>query len=239
MEVHAVVSRGASALWEVLFPVRCVVCAAEGEWWCAECRAAVEKVPRDPCPACASTQVSHVCEMSSDLSGLVVTGFYHDRALRCAIHGLKYRGARELLAVIRAHMSSWRAARSSPFPWVDAEHVAIQPLPTSPGRARERGYDQACLLATLVADTILPGAEAINVLRRHTNDIAQATVDSHELRQVNVRDSFYLLSHSAVPPVVLLVDDVVTSGSTMREAARVLKVGGAERVYGFALAVGA
>ncbi len=67
----------------------------------------------------------------------------------------------------------------------------------------------------------------------------QASLAHDALREVNAAGAFLLADTKHLPDAVLLVDDVVTTGSTLREAARVLHEAGVTKIYGFAVAIGA
>lgn len=113
----------------------------------------------------------------------------------------------------------------------------ISSIPLGIRRRRERGYDQAQLLAKGLAQELNLPYREILVRRRETK--AQSRL-SREERLRNVQGCFSLLS----PPValqgkrILMVDDVLTTGATMTESSRVLLAGGAMKVFGLTLARG-
>lgn len=172
------------------------------------------------------------------MDAVVVAGFYHDPKLRAAIHALKYRGATCLVPAIDAYLSAWKRDRAEPWPWAGVSDLGIQRIPPSASRERERGFDQAALVAQSVSRILLPWGTTCDALRRADGGEMQAHVDPGPLRRGNVLGAFSVLPGASVPPTVLLVDDVVTTGSTMDEAARVVRAAGATRVIGFALAIG-
>jgi ComF family protein len=105
----------------------------------------------------------------------------------------------------------------------------IVPVPLHPARERERGFNQAALLAELLArKTALPLRPLLERIRYTTT---QTAYDRAE-RMENLRDAFRLRKNRDVRGLhVLLIDDVLTTGSTLSECARVLKRGGALSVY--------
>ncbi len=228
MNPRSVVLHAAEFVWDILFPAQCVACGVAGEWWCAACREAIEVPSHNRYP-----------QAPSNLVALLATGFYHEPKLRRAIQAFKYSGATQLLPSIKKYVTRWHAAQIDPLPWAHEQALFVQPVPTSPERVRARGYDQASLIADIVIENSLPGAHKLDALRRHPQAMAQASLVSHELRQANVHNTFDLVPGVQLPHSILLVDDVVTSGSSLREAARVLTAGGAQTIYGFALALGA
>jgi len=224
-------------LREAVFPTHCAACGAFGEWWCTNCRQKVEQIRTDLCPRCAAVGAGHTCALRIDeLDAILATGFYHDPVLRSVVTSLKYKHATCLLPSVGMHLTTWSSGRVEPWPWAGESALAIQHVPATPRRVRERGFDQAQLFARVLQETSIPWARSVNVLRRRDGGETQASLSHGELRSANVHDAFSVVGDP--PAAVLLVDDVLTTGSTMNEAARALRAAGAKKVYGFALAVG-
>jgi ComF family protein len=114
----------------------------------------------------------------------------------------------------------------------------IVPVPLHPNRERERGYNQSALLAKELSR--LTGIPlATDLLRRTIDTAPQVSMDDYEQRRRNIEGAFECigdLSGMKVLLKVLLVDDVITTGSTMSACAAPLKSKGAARVWGLALA---
>lgn len=226
---------------EVIFPKQCIACRSAGEWWCTSCRDSVERLRCDVCPACGSVVRAHECAMSlSSLNAITAVGFYHDPFLRSMITGLKYRGATCVVPDLYAFLSAWSHERQDPWPWAGLSALVIQHVPATPARVRMRGFDQAARIADAVQQILIPWGLRGDVLERKQGGVPQASLDPGILREANAFGSFSVvrkLGHG-IPDAVLLVDDVLTTGSTMDEAARMLKQHGVRRVFGFVLAVG-
>lgn len=214
-----------AVILETLFPTRCVSCEAFGSWCCPTCREKIEIPHQDPA--------------SEGLEGLVVAGFYHDPILRALIHGIKYEGATEFTNEFRHILKRFHVARSRSFPWTAESSLAIQPVIAVNARVRARGFDQSILIADIVRECLAPNATSLSVLTRTPPQSVQADLEHGPLRSANVHKTFHVREDVVVPSAILLVDDVYTTGSTMRDAARALREQGAERIYGFALAIGA
>ncbi len=112
----------------------------------------------------------------------------------------------------------------------------LVPIPLHTKKFRKRGYNQARLLADGLAKQF--GMPVVDCLDRVKETKTQVGL-TKEKRQENIKDAFALKGKNASNfPQVFLVDDVATSGATLREAAKVLKKAGVEKVWGLTLAHG-
>ena len=116
-----------------------------------------------------------------------------------------------------------------------SSETLIVPIPMSKARKRERGYNQAELLAKALAEkTSFPGSSEILLKTRNTP--SQVSLAGRE-RLTNLQNSFDVSDPNRVwGKTILLVDDISTTGTTLCEAARVLKNSGAKKVIGLVVA---
>ena len=108
--------------------------------------------------------------------------------------------------------------------------AVVVPMATTPGRERERGYNQAALLARAYASAL--DLEYVEALRRRAGAVSQVSLRPSE-RRANVRNAFRIRSPAVARVAgrqVLLIDDVLTTGATACEAADTLERGGATGV---------
>jgi len=112
----------------------------------------------------------------------------------------------------------------------------IMPVPLHLSRKRERGYNQSRILAEEISKTVsVPLLEKVLIRKKKTKD---QTHLSPEERERNVRGAFVARADSTLRgKKVILVDDVMTTGATLKECARVLKQAGAREVIGVTLVV--
>ena len=125
--------------------------------------------------------------------------------------------------------------------WIDALSESpparpdlLIPVPLHASRLRERGYNQALELARPLAQALTIPLRH-DVLLRTRATLAQANLDA-KARRKNLRGAFAIVENAALPQHVVIVDDVMTTGATLRECARVLLRAGVSRVDVWALA---
>jgi ComF family protein len=154
--------------------------------------------------------------------------FRFDGAVRQAIHQLKYRNVKALAAPIAQMMGGFLVENPLPAD-------VLVPVPLHRRRMRERGYNQAALLAR---ELVKLGSMSLveGVLVRLQDTPSQARSQSAEERQNNVARTFSCRGREFDGKRVLLIDDVCTSGATLDACARALKAADATSVWGLTLA---
>ena len=224
------------ALSSLFYPAACVVCSGQvdrTEYLCASCR---ERAPRIVAPFCAKcsepftgaiTQTFSCanCEHRTLHFDSAVAAYRSRGLVRKLVHEFKYGRHRYL----QYPLAGWLGEALSD-PRLGGRRIdLIVPVPLHPARERERGFNQAALLAELLARKVaLPLRPVLERIRHTTTQTAHDRAE----RMENLRDAFRLRKNRDVRGLhVLLIDDVLTTGSTLSECARVLKRGGALSVY--------
>ena len=105
--------------------------------------------------------------------------------------------------------------------------LVIVPLTTIPKHVRQRGFDHMKLVAKNLAK--IRKLRVCSILRR-TNNLSQH-VASGSQRQENAKSAFYVSQSTAVPKIILLIDDIYTTGATTQAAAKLLKERGANQIW--------
>ena len=219
--VGAVVAGLRERLLDLLFTPRCVGCSREGGYLCGPC---LEGVGRLANPI-ALEDLPAVTPALED----VYAPFVFEGAIRDAVHQLKYRGLQAVAPDLGKLLSSH--ARRNQL----AADVLV-PVPLHSRRLRQRGYNQAELLARETGARL--GVEVMTgVLSRTRHESPQAGASSVRERLAHVKGAF-----QARGPVegrsVLLIDDVCTTGATLGACAVALRAAGAVTVRALTLAEG-
>ncbi len=222
------------------FPKRCAGCGGVGSYFCAVCLQNISQTNL-VCPKCerpAVGGVTHpVCERRFGLDGLWSLGVY-DGALRKAVQKLKYKWVTELGQVlVNATMDYW--ARYNPV-LLDqikkdkGQGWIVVPVPLHKLRQNWRGFNQSALLGQTFAQKL--GLEYKDCLTRIRQTKPQVGLSSGK-RGENIKNAFSLNTKYHIQDTkILLVDDVWTTGSTLKECCYVLKKNGAKTVWALTLA---
>ncbi len=219
-------------LWvglDFLFPPRCVSCGRWGHRLCPECRARIAWLGPPLCARCGSPlgtlrAASHTCVHEPGLKAVRSAALF-DGPMRDALHALKYRrdlGLAEVLAGFLLHV--WQ-----PLGW---RVEVIVPIPLGAQRARERGYNQAALIADAFGERIaVPVCEKWLMRSRETaSQVGLSLVERHS----NVAGAFS--AQEVNRRRILLLDDVCTTGATLEAGAHALREAGAQAVFALTVA---
>ena len=227
-------------LFQFFLPSQCYCCGAfleEGQAAiCPECLSGIRWIGPPFCSVCGTPFVSSFVseEIKSHPCGSCLTKKkyftmgralgYYEGPLREAIHRWKYQGKTYLSPLF----GKWMAEGLSRY-WDTSPPDFLIPVPLHPQRLRERGFNQALLLAReLSLHTGIPCRK--QALRKRSPTVPQVTLNGKE-RERGVRGVFHLAEGEELEGGrVLLIDDVYTTGATVNECSRVLLAGGAARV---------
>ncbi len=216
---------------DLLLPMRCLGCGKEGGLLCPPCIAALPRLEPPFCDICADLGVSGICRERVRSSGQIIEGirapYLMQGAARQAIHQFKYRNVRVAAPLLGRLLADYLSANPIPGD-------VLVPVPLHPRKLRERGYNQAGLLAREVSKlTGLPVAEKL--LYRTRNTPPQARTSGRQQRVENM-EGVFTCPTDATGMSLIVVDDVSTTGSTLAACAAALKETGALSVWGFAFA---
>lgn len=229
-------------LAELIYPAHCAGCGVRqppGEWLCGTCAAEIRRIDGPRCEVCSRPSDGALevftcpnCRGEKWHLEFAVAVLHSKGLARELIHRFKYGGEFHLRRVLGGWLdeafADERLAAMDP-PW-------LVPVPLHPTRRRERQFNQAEALAEWIARR--RRLRLAHPLRRRRHTVTQTHFDRRERRQ-NLRDAFALRQNARVKDQsFLLVDDVLTTGSTLDECARTLLAAGARRVRAITVARG-
>jgi competence protein ComFC len=220
----------------LLYPPVCTLCGSTtraGEYLCKQCEAKAVRIVAPFCQQCSEPFEGAIatvftcanCAHRTIYFDAAVAAYRGRGIVRQIIHDFKYGRQVHL----RRLVARWLFRAFDDERLRGRQFDLIVPVPLHPTRQRERGFNQASLLAELLSARIsLPCKPLLQRIRYTTT---QTALDRAE-RIENLRDAFRLRKNTDVRGLqVLLIDDVLTTGSTLSECARVLKRAGAISVH--------
>lgn len=199
----------------LIAPHQCVGCGREGSLLCDPCRNTAS-IKNERCKKCMYEFKNHGCVCFAPITRVYAATSYAV-VPRQLVAKLKFERARAAAAII-AELSA---------PLVPTETTVISFAPTANSRVRMRGYDQSRLIARRVAQ--YSNKPMLPLLAR-TSEVRQVGA-SAEVRRLQLQGAFRPTSLSVIKDShIVLIDDVMTTGSTLQAAAKVLVENGASRV---------
>ena len=224
------------AITSLLYPPVCTICStsvASREYLCQDCETKITHIVPPFCAKCSEPFDGAIsgpfncanCAHRTLYFDAAVAAYRSRGIVRRVILDFKYGKQVHL----RHLVARWLFAALDDSRLREREFDLIVPVPLHPARQRERGFNQADLLAELLSRRVSVPVNAVLERVRYTT--TQTAFDRVE-RMENLRGAFRLRGNADVRQLhVLLIDDVLTTGSTLSECARVLKRAGACSIY--------
>ena len=230
------------ALRELVYPSRCAACdgvldsADKKRGICGDCIGKMRYIREPKCLKCGGPVLDETEEYCRNCKGrkhYYEKGFalYEYGSVRLPVYRFKYAGRREYAAFfgreMAAHMQRELAA------W---RPEVLIPVPLYPGKERRRGYNQAAALAEVIGRySGIP--VRTDLVRRVRKTRPMKELNASE-RRGNIKNAFHITQDVVKSEVVMLIDDIYTTGTTIDEIARGLRACGVKRVYYAALSIG-
>lgn len=221
---------------DILFPPLCLGCKKtleeNSELLCAACREKIQSNAKAQsaffCSECGNRlpEMKKTCHPGALLICGAVEIYGHEPATEL-VKLLKYSGIRSAAEILGDIIYQYAISLNIPL-----ETFAVMPIPLPKKRVRSRGYNQAELIAQqFIKNTRLETLMLRALERKYTKP--QTEMKNYESRQKNIAGCFLVKNRSLIAGKnIILVDDVYTSGATMKEAARVLKAAGTKKILG-------
>jgi competence protein ComFC len=221
------------AFWSIVdwvYPPVCAGCGHPGEIWCQECLNSTHYLIEKLCPICGypkngADRCLGCCHYSANFTEVRSLAAYTG-GVKNAIHRLKYQndlGVGSIFADMLKKLvliNGWK---------IDI----VVPIPLSKQRKKERGYNQARILALPIALKLGIPLDDNSIIRTRETS-SQVSLDAIE-RQKNIHNAFSAQGNKLRGKNILIVDDVITTGSTINDCARAGKIAGVKEVFGVSL----
>lgn len=225
----------------LIFPRRCPICdeiVPDGELICPDCRKKVKLISEPTCKRCGKPVEKEQTEFCFDCAkkhhyftqGKAV--FLYQKEMKESMYRFKYSNKREY-AAFYAEEAVMRYGD-----WIRRHRVdAIVPIPMYRGKQRMRGYNQAEVFAKEIGKRMnLP--VLTNLVSRIRNTVPQKQLNDVE-RKNNLKKAFKIDENIVKYKIILLIDDIYTTGSTMDAVSRELRDVGIEQIYFLCVSIGA
>ncbi len=224
---HPVIFMGKMNIFDIVFPKICVGCGREGKYICDTCQRKL-LVPEQICPMCCKPSLdgwTHPKCIRAEGMERLITGLSYPGLVQKCLKKVKYKSAWEIIAFLYG-LGNFHTV----------ENGVITSVPMWRQKERSRGFNQAEILAQLIADDC--DIANIATLER-TRETKPMFGLKKKARLENVEGAFRITkqhTNKLIYERVIIVDDVWTTGATMRECARMLKQAGAREIWGLTLA---
>ena len=209
------------AFLDLLYPPRCVFC-----------HSILDSSLLLVCPDCNAQTLPFTGpneERHGDFFDICVFPLYYEGDVRKSLQRYKFSDTRFYAETYGPLLAECIRQR------LEGRYEVLSWVPLSKQRLRERGYDQSLLLARAAGRLL--GREVVPTLEKQRNVEKQSRMGSPEKRRANISGAYRVPNPEAVAGKrILLIDDIVTTGSTFAECARTLRMAGADRIVCAALA---
>jgi ComF family protein len=217
------------------FPKRCKLCGKvinPHYDLCCDCENGDFYIKGEICELCGVEKEYCVCKKHKNSFCAVVSPFYYEGGAKAAVLKLKFGEHRQYAKSLAEYMASCVNER---FEGVEFDEIAFVPMTKS--QIRERSFNQSELLAIELGKAL--GKPVVKYLIKEFETKQQHTL-KESLRKGNVLGAFAVDGEIPFSPegkTVLLCDDILTTGATMNECAKMLRLSGAKDVYCVAAAI--
>lgn len=220
---------------DILFPKFCLGCGFLGSYICFNCRNKLAKAKDASCFYCRRKSYQGLthrdCKRTYGIDGFIYIYIYND-LLKKIIKTTKYRYVKECLFELLSN--SYLSLFDKLIFYKKTFHpLLVEAIPLHESRLKKRGFNQSEIIADFLCEQFSFGKKKSLVKTIETK--AQAALKRRD-RIKNLKKTFSVEAMAVDGTNILLVDDIVTTGATMAEAAKVLKAHGAACLIAFALA---
>lgn len=210
-----------NAILKIIFPTKCISCKKQGEYLCEECL--------NKCQICQKENLDWVFSVYD----------YKDSNIKKIVKLLKYKNKKDLSKIIGNSIYNVMLEELSELNLLENfTNPILIPIPLSKKRLRERGFNQAELIAKEIQKNNPSYFELkTKILIKNKDTKHQADIKDKKERLKNLIDSFDIKNKEEISKRnIILIDDVTTTGATLNEAKKILKRNGAKKIIAFTFA---
>lgn len=205
-----------------LFPEKCTVCNINGSYICLPCLSTCKNA------------------LGAPETWIVSLFSYKDKAIKQAIWAIKFHGhfcAADAFGELLGDRAHFMLNQNISDYELQHEEIVIIPIPPSKSGRQKRGYNQTNMIAHALFENASFNAKVEkNAIEKIKVTERQATIHNRELRLTNMDGAFIARPEKVSGRIILLVDDVTTTGATLRDARRALLSAGARYVFAITIA---
>lgn len=217
---------------DLLFPIHCLGCDQE-EQTSFICPTCFEQMP-------LNKKTPLKFNVQDNLTGLIATSYYNHPLIKQSVYRYKYDFIKNLSKPLGQLMAKRLIEFYNIF---DKNDLLLLPVPLHKKRLRWRGFNQAELLAIEIGQQLnIPVINDILIRSKHNSP--QVNIKSSQQRKENIKQAFSLnngspqINNFGTAPVFILIDDICTTGSTLKECAKALKPLKPKEIWGLVIANG-
>lgn len=214
---------------DLVFPITCLVCGQDGTYLCDKCRAKLPRLEKQQCLVCQTAspfgKTHPNCASKNQVDGALSALTHKDKHVRKLIWTFKYNFVSSLSPALSRLIVETIASQGLADYFND---FVVVPVPLHPKRLNWRGFNQASLLGQSLAQDL--GTKIDEQLVTRNKFTQPQTKLKAEERKRSLENAFNLIG-DVTNKKILLIDDVITSGSTANELAKLLKRAHASEVW--------
>jgi competence protein ComFC len=235
-EFKGKIGKGLTCFFDLIFPPTCLHCGLQGAWLCSGCLSTLQYRPNQDCLACGKpnedASLCWICHENAHLKYCWSVYGYRQKPVVSLVKKIKYEFVSQAGNVAGGLLIDF--IKEKKIYEKIARDVVVIPVPLHRQRLCWRGFNQSELMAQAVAEHFNWKLNTTS-LKRIVSSKPQANLNREE-RQGNLINHFGCCEIESIKNKhVILIDDVVTTGATMIECAKVLKAAGVKSVSGLAL----
>ena len=224
---------------DLLFPKLCIGCNSWGTYLCKNCFNSLQFLTEAVCPYCAlrtpTGETHERCQKKWGIDGSLSIMKYNGvskKIIKRVKYSLVYAILEDYFSILPNEVIK------NLLLFKEKHHIDyLQPVPLHKSRENLRGFNQSALIANVLKKKL--NIPLLQSIERNKDTKPQAQLNNKKEREENIKGAFSIIDKGSIQSKnIVLVDDLITSGSTCDEACRILKQNGANKVYVLTLAHG-